>query len=189
MAAGSGGGTRAVAPVLGMDAGYTVTDMNTAMLERAAARQPEDARIEWRPADALDLPFPNTSFDLVLCQFGAMFFPDRVRAYREVRRVLRPGGSFVYNMWDRIETNEFAHVVTRSPAGVFPDDPPDFLSRTPHGHYDTAVYQKELTEAGFVTIALNRMTAASVADEPSGPAIAYCQGDSAAKRDRGACRT
>jgi len=176
VAAGSGVVTRAVAPVLGMDAGYMVTDLNASMLERAAVRQPEDARIDWRPADALDLPFPEASFDLVLCQFGAMFFSDRLRAYREVRRVLRPGGSFVYNMWDRIEANQFADVVTRSLAGVFTDDPPDFLARTPHGHYDTAVYQEELTEAGFTTIAVNRMTAASVADEPSVPAIAYCQG-------------
>src|SRR6476661_170539 len=76
-AAGSGVVTRALAPTLPARARYVVTDLNQPMLDYAASRQPPDSRIEWRQADALALPFENSAFDLVCCQFGAMFFPDR----------------------------------------------------------------------------------------------------------------
>src|SRR5579871_4170367 len=111
-AAGSGVVTRALAPLLGRDAGYMVSDLNQPMLDRAARRQAPDARIAWRQADALSLPFADESFDAVVCQFGAMFFPDRAAGYREARRVLRQGGRFLFNVWDRIEANDFACVVT-----------------------------------------------------------------------------
>jgi ubiquinone/menaquinone biosynthesis C-methylase UbiE len=94
-AAGSGVVTRALAPKLSADACYVVTDLNQPMLDYAATRQGSDSRIEWRQADALDLPFEDASFDVVCCQFGAMFFPNRVAGYAEARRVLRPGGRFV----------------------------------------------------------------------------------------------
>jgi ubiquinone/menaquinone biosynthesis C-methylase UbiE len=176
IAAGSGVVTRAVAPILGEEARYVVTDLNLPMLDRARGKQSQDPRIRWRPADALDLPFPDESFDLVLCQFGVMFFPDRVRAYQEAHRVLRPGGSILFNMWDRIEKNEFAEVVTNSLAGVFPDDPPRFLTRTPHGHHDPTVYFEELSEADFGPVTVDTVTAISWAGDPSEPAVAYCQG-------------
>ena len=101
-AAGSGAVTRALAPRLKSDVRYVVTDLNQPMLDYAAARQGADGRIEWRQADALALPFDDASFDVVCCQFGAMFFPDRVAGYADARRVLRPGGRFVFNVWDRI---------------------------------------------------------------------------------------
>ena len=119
-AAGSGALTRALAPRLDAAARYVVTDLNQPMLDYAAARQGADARIEWRRADALALPFKDAAFDLVCCQFGAMFFPDRVAGYIEARRVLRPGGRFVFNVWDRIEENAFADEVTRAVAALFP---------------------------------------------------------------------
>lgn len=176
VAAGSGVVTRAVARKLVDSATYVVTDLNPPMLERAQTQQPDDARISWQPADAMDLPFPDGSFDLILCQFGAMFFPDRVQAYSEARRVLRGGGTFTFNMWDRIENNEFACTVTRSVAELYPDDPPRFLARTPHGHYDPATYERELRQAGFTEINVELVERSSRADTPAVPAIAYCQG-------------
>src|SRR5215212_7120769 len=107
-AAGTGVVTRALAPKLSPGAAYFVTDLNQPMLDYAASRQSADTRIKWSKADALALPFGNAAFDLVLCQFGAMFFPDRSSAYRETKRVLKPGGHFLFNVWDRIEENEFA---------------------------------------------------------------------------------
>ena len=83
------------------------TDLNQAMLDRAAAVGTARA-VEWRQADAMQLPFPDGAFDAVVCQFGAMFFPDKAKAFAEARRVLRPGGVFIFNVWDRIEDNEFA---------------------------------------------------------------------------------
>ena len=176
IAAGSGVVARAVAPVLAPGTRQVVTDLNPPMLDRAASVQPDLGLIEWTPADALDLPFDADTFDLALCQFGVMFFPDRVRAYSEARRVLRPGGSFVFNMWDRIEANDFAHVVTDAMATRFPDDPPQFLPRTPHGHYDTEVYSSELKAAGFSDITIEPLDAVSAAAGPDIPAVAYCEG-------------
>ena len=176
IAAGSGVVTRAVAPVLASGTRHVVTDLNPPMLDRAASVQPDPGAIEWKPADALALPFDADTFDLALCQFGVMFFPDRVRAYSEARRVLRLGGSFVFNMWDRIERNDFAHVVTDAMATRFPDDPPRFLPRTPHGHYDTEVYSSELKAAGFTDITIEPLDAASAAAGPDIPAVAYCEG-------------
>lgn len=108
-AAGSGVVTRLLAPKLKADACYVVTDLNQPMLDYAATRQGLDSRIAWRQADALALPFEDASFDVVCCQFGAMFFPNRVAGYAEARRVLRPGGRFVFSVWDRIEENAFAN--------------------------------------------------------------------------------
>ena len=148
-AAGSGVVTRALAPRLPRGASYIVTDLNQPMVDYAASRQPPDTRVKWRQADALALPFENATFDLVCCQFGAMFFPDRTSGYREARRVLKPGGHFLFNVWDRIEENVFADDVTNALAKNFPDDPPRFLARTPHGYHDTALIHSELEEAGF----------------------------------------
>jgi SAM-dependent methyltransferase len=156
--------TRALAPLLRADARYTVTDLNQPMLDRAAARQPSDHRIVWRQADALNLPFSDGSFDAVCCQFGVMFFPDRIAGYRETLRVLKPEGVFAFNVWDRIEDNEFARVVTDAAGAIFPDDPPLFLARTPHGYHDVAKIKDDLGAAGFsnveiVTEALPRVRA------------------------------
>ena len=148
-AAGSGVVTRALASLLASDTSYTVTDLNQPMLDHAANKQGPDGRITWRQADALDLPFDDASFDAVVCQFGAMFFPDRIAGYTEARRVLKPGGSFLFNVWDRIDANEFAHVVTEAAASVFPAEPPRFLVRTPHGYHDLELIRYELGKAGF----------------------------------------
>ena len=176
IAAGTGVVTRALAPKLSAGARYVVTDLNQPMLDYAASRQAPDSRITWRQADALALPFEDASFDLVCCQFGAMFFPDRALAYREARRVLKPGGHFLFNVWDRIEENVFADDVTKALATIFPDDPPRFLARTPHGYHDAALVRKELEGAGFSRVAIETRAEQSRASSPRVPAVAYCQG-------------
>lgn len=175
-AAGSGVVTRALAPRLPRSASYIVTDLNQPMLDYAASRQPPDDRVKWRQADALALPFENAAFDLVCCQFGAMFFPNRSSAYREAKRVLKPGGYFLFNVWDRIEENVFADDVTNALAKIFPNDPPRFLARTPHGYHDTALIRSELKDAGFSHVAIDTKAEQSRASSPRLPALAYCQG-------------
>jgi ubiquinone/menaquinone biosynthesis C-methylase UbiE len=175
-AAGSGAVSRALAPKLPADARYIITDLNLPMLDYAASRQAADNRIGWQQADALALPFEDATFDVVCCQFGAMFFPDRTAGYREARRVLKPGGSFVFNVWDRIEENIFANDVTKAVAKVFPGDPPRFLARTPHGYHDTKVIRAEVEGAGFTRIAVETRAEQSRAASPRIPAVAYCQG-------------
>ena len=175
-AAGSGVVTRALAPGLPGGASYVVTDLNQPMLDYAASQQPPDTRITWRQADALALPFEDASFDLVCCQFGAMFFPDRVSGYREARRVLKPGGHFLFSVWDRIEENVFADDVTNALARIFPNDPPRFLARTPHGYHDTALIRRDLEDAGFSQVEIETRAEQSRAPSPRLPAVAYCQG-------------
>lgn len=175
-AAGSGAVTRALAPLLYADARYVVTDLNQPMLDRAAARQGADGRIEWRQADALALPFEEAAFDVVLCQFGAMFFPDRVAGYRETRRVLRPGGRFVFSVWDRIEENALAFEVVEALAALFPADPPRFIVRTPHGYYDAGVIRADLEQAGFSGIEIETRADVSRSPSPRQLATAFCQG-------------
>jgi len=146
------------------------------MLDHAAARQGDDGRIAWQQADALALPFEDCSFDAVACQFGAMFFPNKVQGYREARRLLKPGGRFFFNVWDRIEDNEFADVVTQALAEVFPNDPPRFMARTPHGYHDVETIRAELKAAGFANVAVDTVTERSKAPSPRYPAVAYCEG-------------
>jgi ubiquinone/menaquinone biosynthesis C-methylase UbiE len=175
-ASGSGVVTRALAPGLSPDASYIVTDLNQPMLDYAATRQKQDSRIAWRKADAQSLPFEDAAFDLVCCQFGVMFFPDRPSAYREARRVLKPGGCFLFNAWDRIEENVFADDVTRALAEFFPDDPPRFMARTPHGYHDTALIRSDLAKAGFSNVTIETRAEESRAPSPRQVAVAYCQG-------------
>lgn len=175
-AAGTGVVTRALASRLSAAARYVVTDLNQPMLDHAAQRQGRDGRLTWQQADALALPFPDAQFDVVCCQFGAMFFPNRIQGYREAHRVLKPDGHFVFNVWDRIEENEFANDVTISLGEIFPDDPPRFLARIPHGYYDETLIESELRAAGFSRIRIEKRRETSCAPSPHYVATAYCQG-------------
>ncbi|HEY3521722.1 MAG TPA: class I SAM-dependent methyltransferase [Rhodanobacteraceae bacterium] len=174
VAAGTGVVTRALATLA--DAEIIATDLNQAMLDQAAATG--TARpVQWRQADALALPFGDGEFDAVVCQFGAMFFPDKPRAYSEARRVLKPGGVFLFNAWDRISENEFADVITAALATMFPEDPPRFLVRTPHVYHDRATIMRDLAAGGFTRSPdIVTVPARSRAGSASVPALAYCQG-------------
>ncbi len=176
IAAGTGVLTRALATALPERVTLAATDLNPAMLNEAA-RIGTSRPVTWRPADALTLPFADATFDAVVCQFGAMFFPDRVRAFAEARRVLRPGGLFLFAVWDAIGENEFADVVTTALASMFPEDPPRFLARTPHGYSDPGAVVRDLVAAGFANTAqIATVPARSRAESSRVPAIAYCQG-------------
>jgi ubiquinone/menaquinone biosynthesis C-methylase UbiE len=175
-AAGTGVLTRAIVSRLPGHTRIVATDLNQPMLDHAAATQSHRDRVTWRQADALALPFEDQKFDVVACQFGVMFFPDKVKGYREARRVLKPRGRFFLNVWDRISENEFADVVTEALATLFPQDPPLFMARTPHGYHDVEKIREELTAAGFADISIETVDHRSTAASPRDPAIAYCQG-------------
>ena len=176
IAAGTGVVTRHLARALAPEVRIVATDLNQAMLDRAAAVG-TTRPVEWRQADAMQLPFPDESFDVVVCQFGAMFFPDKPKAFAQARRVLRPGGSFIFNVWDAIEHNEFAEVVTLALQQMFPADPPRFMARIPHGYSDPGVIARHLSEGGFARPpVLTTLAAKSCAASPAIPALAYCQG-------------
>ena len=176
IAAGTGVVTRALASALPDRTAIVATDLNQAMLDQAVATGTARS-VEWRQADAMQLPFPDGVFDAVVCQFSVMFFPEKPKAFSEARRVLRPRGVFVFNVWDRIEENDFANFVTIAMEAVFPKDPPRFLARIPHGYYDPATIERDLAQGGFdaspeiVTVATR-----SRAESARIPAVAYCQG-------------
>ena len=176
IAAGTGVVTRHLASVLPDGTSIVATDLNQPMIDRAAevgTKQP----VTWRQADAMQLPFDDGEFDAVVCQFGAMFFPDRAKAFAEARRVLATGGRLLFNVWDRIEDNEFADVVTTALEPLFPTDPPRFLARTPHGYCDRAQIARDLRAGGFPSApAIDTLAARSRAASARIPALAYCQG-------------
>ena len=176
IAAGTGVVTRRLAAALPHGADIVATDLNQAMLDQAIAVG--TARpVQWRRADAMQLPFEAAAFDAVVCQFGLMFFPDKAAALAQMRRVLRPGGALFFNVWDRIEENEFADTVTAALAALFPHDPPRFMARTPHGYHDLAVIAADLRAGGFdAPPAIDTLAARSRASSARLAAFAYCQG-------------
>jgi SAM-dependent methyltransferase len=176
IAAGTGVVTRALVAALPEHVAIVATDLSQPMLDTAAAMGTKRL-VEWRQADAMQLPFADGTFEAVVCQFGVMFFPDKAKAFAEVRRVLRPGGVLIFNAWDRIEENELADEVTNALATVFPADPPRFMARTPHGYFDRATIERDLIDGGFGKPAhIVTLAARSRADSPRAVAIAYCQG-------------
>jgi hypothetical protein len=146
-AAGTGVLTRAMVSRLPARTRIVATDLNQPMLDHAMAKQPQPDRVTWRQADALALPFENQEFDVVACQFGAMF-----------------------------GNNEFADIVTASLAELFPQDPPMFMARTPHGYHDVGRIRDELGAAGFTDISAETVDHRSKAASPRDVAVAYCQG-------------
>ena len=176
IAAGTGVVTRRLASVLPESVSIVATDLNQSMLDQASGlgtRRP----VEWRRADAAQLPFEDGMFDVVVCQFGVMFFAEKSKAFSEARRVLGSGGVFIFNVWDRIEENEFADAVTTALELLYPDDPPRFLARIPHGYYDRPTIERDLAQGGFTASPqFATLAVRSRAKSARIPAIAYCQG-------------
>ena len=174
IAAGTGVVTRRMATAL-PDASIVATDLSPAMIEHAAAVG-TSRPVEWRQADAMQLPFPDAGFDAVVIQFGVMFFPDKPKAFAEARRVLRPGGALFFNVWDSLAHNDFARLSEEAVAPLFPNDPPGFLGRTPYGYFDHAKIARDLAGGGFTAPEIDTVAARSRAESAQGPAIGYVQG-------------
>ncbi|WP_454850346.1 class I SAM-dependent methyltransferase [Rhizobium binxianense] len=176
IAAGTGAVTRAMASRLGPEVRITASDLNQPMLDLAMARQKDDGRIAWRQADATTLPFGPEAFDTVVCQFGVMFFPDRIQAYREVHRVLKPGGRYLFDVWTEISESDFPTAVQGALAEIFPENPPRFMERVPHGYHDRQLIRDQLEAAGFAAITTETLQRKSRAGSAREVATAYCQG-------------
>ena len=175
-AAGSGALTRAMATHLPKTAHITATDLNQPMLDVAAQVTANDPRIRLLQCDATNLLFPHATFDAVICQFGVMFFPDRPKAFAEAARVLRKSGTFLFNVWDRIANNDFVATITDVLTARFPDNPPVFMARVPHGVFDTALLTNQLKTAGFASVDVKVVNHISTAATPLDAATAYCHG-------------
>jgi SAM-dependent methyltransferase len=174
-ACGTGIVTRALAAALPEAVAITATDLNQPMLDFAKL-QPGGERVTWQQADAQDLPLPDQSFDVVVCQFGVMFFPDKQQAHREALRVLKPGGHFLFSVWDRIESNDLSHIVHKTVTALFPDDPPMFLARAPFGYHDIGKVRSDLARGGFEKITVDTRKLACRATSARYPALGLIQG-------------
>ena len=174
IAAGTGIVTQALARAL-PDATIEATDLNQAMVDFASSRR-GDSAIRWSTADAQSLPFDDRTFDLVVCQFGVMFFPDRAKAFREARRVLRDRGTYLFSVWEGLQTNDIPRTVSDAASSVFPDDPPLFLRRTPYGHGDPVALERDLRAAGFSTVASERVEKRSRGPSARAAASGFVEG-------------
>ncbi|HEY7993748.1 MAG TPA: class I SAM-dependent methyltransferase [Candidatus Eremiobacteraceae bacterium] len=174
VAAGTGIVTEALRRAL-PDATIEATDLNQAMIDFASAKRPK-AATRWSRADALALPFDDGAFDLVVCQFGAMFFPDRIKAFREARRVLAGRGAYIVSLWDGLQANDLPRVVSEAAMTIFPDDPPLFLRRTPYGHGDPVAIERDLRDAGFSNVAIERIEKRSRGPTPRAAASGFVEG-------------
>ncbi len=170
LAAGTGAVSHALAAALPA-AKIVASDLNPAMLAVAQAGG-SAPNLSFEPADAQSLPFRAGAFDLVLAQFGAMFFPDKVGAYREARRVLAPGGTWLFNVWDRLEANPGSAAIHHAVREAVPEPRPEFIARTPFGYNDPAVIEAELRAAGFDEVAIERVARTS----PPGSAASLARG-------------
>lgn len=174
-ACGTGIVTYAMRDALPGNVEIVATDLSQAMVDFAAAKEPK-ARITWQQADAQKLLFPDGSFDVVVCQFGVMFFPDKPQGLREARRVLVPGGRFIFTAWDGLENNELPRINANAIAELFPDDPPTFMQRVPYGYYDQAAIRAQLRDAGFAEVTIGIVQKMPDVASARDYAIGSCQG-------------
>jgi SAM-dependent methyltransferase len=152
LACGSGIVTRRLRDALPGSATVVATDLNEAMVAYAQAAVAADG-IVWQQADAQALVFDEGSFDVVVCQFGFMFLPDKVQGFREARRVLDVGGVLLANVWHSLDANPAVGAIDASLAELFPDDPPRFLE-TPYGYHDSGRIGADMSAAGWEDVQL-----------------------------------
>ena len=174
LACGTGVLTRRLSPVL-PGVRLTATDLNAPMLELAASLS-ASAEVTWQPADAEHLPFGDAAFDVVACQFGVMFFPDKVRAFAQARRVLRVGGAFAFNSWDTLESSALAHTVNQTLSARYGDQLVEFMARVPHGYHRVDDIRRDLSAAGFGEVEQVTLTETSRAASARDAATAFCHG-------------
>jgi SAM-dependent methyltransferase len=172
LAAGTGVLTQEIVASSGADE-VVATDLNEAMVSYARAKVPAAT---WRAADATHLPFDAADFDLVACQFGVMFLPDKVAAFAGIRRVLAADGVFLFNAWATIDEHDFEVALTSALQAVFPDDPPTFLASVPHGYADPETAVADVRAAGFGRVTAKTVTLEGRAPSAADLAVGYCTG-------------
>ena len=156
LAAGTGIVTRRLRDALAHDCDLLASDLNPPMLEVAKAKFEPDESVRFEQVDATDLGFDDATFDVVSCQFGVMFFPDKDRSYSEVHRVLKPGGAYVFNVWDSWDANPFAQITQEAVEVFFPEDPPGFY-KVPFGYHDADEIEASVRRAGFSQVAIEHV--------------------------------
>ena len=153
IASGTGRVTKHLVSKLPSKVSLVATDLNNDML-KVAESIVSAKNIQWQVADAHELAFGDNKFDLVVCQYGVMFFQDKPTALKEVNRVLKPGGTFLFNTWNELRYNALSQIAQTVLEEIYPDDPPKFLEKGPYSFYDQGQINRLLSDAGFVDISI-----------------------------------
>src|SRR5215207_6218516 len=157
VACGTGIVARLAAERVGAQGAVVGLDLNTAMLAVARALPQSGAAITWQEASVLAMPFPDATFDVVVCQLGLQFFPDRPQALREMRRVLVPGGRLLLSVFGPIEHNPATHALAATLERHLGADAAA-IKRAEHGLADAEELHELVTGAGFADVAIETAT-------------------------------
>lgn len=176
LAAGTGRLTRQLLAQLPDQAQLVATDLNQAMIDVGIARVGTDPRLVWQSADMLALPFDGSAFDVVACQFGLMFAPDKQHAVREMHRVLRPGGTLLVTTWDAMEKNTATQLLHRLAFEALPADPPHFMA-TPFSMHDPEELRRLAVAAGFAEVRVETVAKTAEAESAADLATGFVRGN------------
>jgi SAM-dependent methyltransferase len=149
LACGTGCVTRHLRERLTPALKLVATDISKAMLDYARRKLAATEGIEWCEADACKLPFGDAAFGAVVCAFGVMFVPDKAACFREARRVLRKGETFLFDVWDGLENNPHGRVAAEVIEALLPDDPAATFGSIPYHFNDRATIGRLLEDAAF----------------------------------------
>ena len=176
LACGTGILTRVLRSRLAPTVKLMATDLNEPMLRNAIDKFHVGELVQWQEVDATNLPFADATYDAVVCQFGLMFIPDKRAAVRETYRVLKPGGSFLFNVWDAMEDNELAKIAHETIVSFFDRDPPNFYE-VPFGYHDRGEIEKLMTQEGFRAIQISVVAKESKASQAENAAKGLVEGN------------
>jgi len=174
-ACGTGRVTNHLHKVLSPHASLTATDISTDMMAIAKKKLSSEKNLSWLEADALQLPFADSTFDVVVCQFGIMFFPDKKKGLNEAFRVLKNGGTFLATTWSKLELNEIAAAGRNILKEFFDNDPPRTMNVAFSMHNKTEI--KDLfSESGFTNVQIEMVVKTSVSESAEELASALIEG-------------
>jgi SAM-dependent methyltransferase len=175
VACGTGRVTKHIVETLPKGVSFVASDINPAMLEYAKKAIEPHPALRWQVVDAVNLPFADATFDLVLSQFGVMFYSDRREAYAETGRVLKQGGTFIFNAWDNIENNLAAQLTQEVVTEFFPVDTPAFY-QMPFSYHNETVIRQDLAFAGFHDVKIDLLKLTGFAETSVAAATGLLEG-------------
>ncbi len=177
IACGTGIVARTAARRLGSGGTVVGLDLSAPMLEAArSAAANEGVSVEWREGSALKLPLPDAAFDVVFCQQGLQFFPDRPAALLEMHRVLAAGGRLVLSVWREIERSPGFAVLAEALTRHIGPEAGTLMTSGPFGLSNAEELRALIAAARFSDIALRSALKALRFTSPNEFVLRYAAG-------------